>query len=59
MVSRRTVERKPRASNGFIADREIASELVTLARTARLERLSLLLDFVRREAGAEAESSAA
>jgi hypothetical protein len=38
---------------------QMASELVTMARTAGLERLSLLLDFVRREAEAEAESSAA
>jgi hypothetical protein len=37
----------------------MASELVTLARTAGLERLSLLLDFVAREAEAEAETSAA
>ena len=38
---------------------EMASELVALARTAGLERLSLLLDFVAREAAAEAETSAA
>lgn len=36
---------------------QMASELFTLAKTARLERLSLLLDFVRREA--EAETGAA
>lgn len=36
---------------------QMASELFALAKTARLERLSLLLDFVRREA--EAETGAA
>jgi hypothetical protein len=35
---------------------QMAAELVTLARSARLERLILLLDFVRREAEAEAEA---
>lgn len=38
---------------------EMASELVLMAKTAGLERLSLLLDFVAREAEAEAESSGA
>ncbi len=36
---------------------QMASELVTLATTARLGRLSILLDFVRREAEAEVEAS--
>ena len=38
---------------------QMASELVTLANTARLGRLSVLLDFVRREAEAEVEASSA
>lgn len=38
---------------------EMSCELVALARTAGLERLSLLLDFVAREAHAEAGSGAA
>ena len=38
---------------------EMSCELVTLARTAGLERLSLLLDFVAREAQAEAAGGAA
>ena len=38
---------------------EMSRELVALARTAGLERLSLLLDFVAREAQAEAGSGAA
>jgi hypothetical protein len=33
---------------------QMASELVLLARSAKLERLSVLLDLVRREAEAEA-----
>ena len=38
---------------------EMSCELVALARTAGLERLSLLLDFVAREAQTEARSGAA
>jgi hypothetical protein len=37
----------------------MASELVTLATMARLGRLSVLLDFVRREAEAEVEAASA
>ncbi len=33
---------------------QMSAELITLASTARLSRLSMLLDFVRREAEAEA-----
>ena len=38
---------------------QMASELVTLATMARLGRLSVLLDFVRREAEAEVEAASA
>jgi hypothetical protein len=53
----RGLEASPTETAQYLA--EMASELVTLARTAGLERLSLLLDCVAREAEAEAESSAA
>ncbi|WP_424032995.1 hypothetical protein [Methylocella sp.] len=53
----RGFEASPAETAQYLA--EMASELVTLARTAGLERLSLLLDFVAREAEAEAETSAA
>ena len=55
--SPRGFEASPAETAQYLA--EMASELVTLARTAGLERLSLLLDFVAREAEAEAETSAA
>ncbi|WP_395664363.1 hypothetical protein [Methylocella sp.] len=35
---------------------QMAGELVTLAATARLARLSMLLDYVKREAEAEAST---
>jgi hypothetical protein len=38
---------------------QMVSELVTLANTARLGRLSVLLDLVRREAKAEVAASSA
>lgn len=56
MSSARPREPSPAETAQYLA--QMVSELVTLARTARLERLSLLLDFVAREAETEAESSA-
>jgi hypothetical protein len=53
----RGFEASPAETAQYLA--EMASELVALARTAGLDRLSLLLDFVAREAAAEAETSAA
>ncbi|MGO9674259.1 MAG: hypothetical protein ACLPSF_08875 [Methylocella sp.] len=50
-------EASPAETAQYLA--EMSCELVTLARTAGLERLSLLLDFVAREAEAEAHSTAA
>jgi hypothetical protein len=50
-------EASPAETAEYLA--QMASELVTLARTPGPERLSLVLDFVRREAEAEAGSSAA
>ncbi len=52
----RGFEASPGETAQYLA--EMASELVTLARTAGLERLSLLLDFVAREAEGEAHNSA-
>jgi hypothetical protein len=51
------IEASPAETAQYLA--EMSCELVTLARTAGLERLSLLLDFVAREAQAEARSGAA
>ncbi len=48
----RAIDASPAETAEYLA--QMASELITLAKTARLERLSLLLDFVRREAEAEA-----
>ncbi len=50
-------EASPTETAQYLA--EMSSELVALARTAGLERLSLLLDYVAREAVAEAARAAA
>ena len=50
-------EASPAETAQYLA--EMSCELVALARTAGLERLSLLLDFVAREAQAEAGGGAA
>ncbi len=49
------IDASPAETAEYLA--QMASELIGLAKTARLERLSVLLDFVRREAEAEAEAA--